>query len=386
MSDMIPWLIAMLALGATGLLWQQLRRTEADLHTSRQEVGARCDAEIQYREALLNLVDDAYLVLDSDQRILYANPAAEMLLGQTSLAGQKLNTVFSHNELDLLLQDARMVGGEGVERRIEHGLKIVHAHAILLTRPDGDVVEVLMLRDVTQIQRLERARREMVSNVSHELSTPITTIGLLADTLLNGIIKEKPKKSRKMVADIRREVETLTQLVQEMRDLSLIESGQMPVRLMPTDLSEIVNASVEPLLALAENKQQAVTIDLAPGVSVLADGAQIQRAIKNIVHNAIKYTPNAGAIQVSTSTTGEEAIIAVQDTGPGIPAEDLPRVFERFFQVDRARSNGTGLGLAIVRHITLAHGGRAWAESAAGQGATFFVALPLSDTPPAAHS
>ncbi len=273
-----------------------------------------------------------------------------------------------------------MVRGEGVDQRIELDRHIFHARMVASANQQHPF-EILVLRDVTQIQRLERARREMVSNITHELNTPITAIGLLADTLLNLTEQGKTKKTRKMAHDIRREVDTLTQLVQEMQDLSLIESGQMPVRLMTTDLRQIVHTSVEPLLALAENKRQSITIDVPQDLLVLADERTIQRAIKNIVHNAVKYTPLGGRVQIAATTTVDEAIIRVSDNGPGIPATDLPRIFERFYQVDRARRDGTGLGLAIVRHIVMAHGGRAWAESVEGQGATFFVSLALADTP-----
>lgn len=225
----------------------------------------------------------------------------------------------------------------------------------------------------------------MVANVTHELSTPITAIGLLAETLFNVAQTEKPKKLRKLAKDIRVELETLTHLVEEMRDLSLIESGQMPVRLMPTDLLGIVQATIEQLQPLAEGKNHNTNLDIVPGILVLADERQIQRAIKNILHNAIKFTPAGGQIHLKATTNDNEAILAVTDNGPGIPADDLPRVFERFFQVDRARHDGTGLGLAIVRHIVLAHGGRTWAESTQGQGATFYITLALAEketTPP----
>jgi len=369
---MLAWIVALGAVIAAGVLgwwWWQARQLLAD---QQRELTLT-------REGLLNVVDDGLLILDSEQRIRFANSVAEALLGQ-NLIGNKLAAVIYHTELEALLQDAHIVRGEGVERRIEFGKYILHARAIVLR--DGETVFVaLTLRDVTEIQRLERARREMVSNISHELSTPITAIGLLADTLLNSAIKEKPKKTRKMAADIRREVDTLTQLVQEMRDLSLIESGQMPVRLTPTNLFCVVQASVEPLLPLAENKSQVIQVVVPENISVLADNLQIQRAIKNIVHNAVKFSPEQSQIVVSARVNGDEAIIAVKDEGPGIPSDDLPRIFERFFQVDRARRSGTGLGLAIVRHIVMAHGGHVWVESKEGQGATFYIALVLAESP-----
>lgn len=371
--SLIPWFIAAVALGAAGFFAWKLTRLQ------RTDALQKAEAD-RLREGLLNVVDDAFLVLDARQCVIFTNPAADALLDQPTI-GKTLAQVMPNPDLEALILDARMVRGEVVERRIEHERHILNVRALAFQNSDM-FFEVLTLRDVTEIQRLERARREMVSNISHELNTPITTIGLLADTLLTTAIKEKPKRTKKMAADIRREVDTLTQLVQEMRDLSLIESGQMPVRLVPTDLQAIVSASVEPLLPLAESKGQAINLSVPDGINVLADDMQIQRAIKNIVHNAVKFSPENEQIDVvaSIDPAHDEVVIAVKDRGPGIPADDLPRIFERFFQVDRARGHGTGLGLAIVRHIVVAHGGRTWAENVEGQGATFFMTLALAES------
>ncbi|RPJ02943.1 MAG: PAS domain-containing protein [Chloroflexi bacterium] len=383
---MLPWIIAGLALIAlvvlTRMVFQsrtRLRAVELEQTRLRESLIAQIKQAEQLRDDLFRVVDDALLVMDARQVITFANDAAEMLLGENPV-GRTLIQAIPQPELVMLFQDAQLVRGEGVDQRIELDKHIFHARMVASAN-EQHPFEILVLRDVTQIQRLERARREMVSNITHELNTPITAIGLLADTLLNLTEQGKTKKTRKMAHDIRREVDTLTQLVQEMQDLSLIESGQMPVRLMPTDLREMVQRSVEPLLALAENKHQTVSIDVPPDVLVLADERTIGRAIKNIVHNAVKYTPPGGQVQVTATTAADEAIVSVRDDGPGIPAPDLSRIFERFYQVDRARREGTGLGLAIVRHIVMAHGGRAWAESVEGQGATFFISLALADTP-----
>ncbi len=383
------WAIASAALVALGfLIWQNrhmhtqlhvLKRTyerlERDNAHIKHTLGRQLAEAQQLRDHLLHATDDALLVLDSAQQVLFANPAAESLLG-SNLTGKSLPKALQQPELEMLVQDAQMVGSEGMERRIEFDKHILEARA-LVSSAGSEPIEILALRDVTHIQRLERARREMVSNITHELSTPITTIGLLAETLLS--YQGKAKQMRKMAKDISREVDTLTHLVQEIRDLSLIESGQMPVRLMPTDLAAIVTASIDQLRTLAENKEQKIWLDAPENIQVLADDLQIQRAIKNIVHNAIKFSPAGSKIRVNCSAGAEEAVIAVTDDGPGIPGDELPRIFERFYQVDRARSDGTGLGLAIVRHIIRAHGGRTWVESVEGQGATFFVALALAD-------
>lgn len=379
MSSEITVLALAVAAGllvALALAFRRMQALERQVAAATAPRYAEAERALQQQEAVLKAVDEAVLVLDLQQIVMTANPAAESLFGLAP-AGETLIQVVDSPALVELVEAARLVRGEGIERRIEFGPRILHARAVAL--PGGEDSRVaLALRDVTEMQRLERARRELVSNVSHELSTPITAIGLLADTLLDIADREKPKRLRKMVGDIKREVDTLTQLVQEMRDLSLIESGQMPVRLTPTPLLETVQASVKPLEALAESKQQTIDVTVPDDLIVLADSFQLQRALKNILHNAVKYAPERGEIEISATRSADEAIISVRDDGPGIAREDLPRIFERFYQADRARRSGTGLGLAIVRHIVLAHGGRVWAESVEGEGATFFLTLALA--------
>lgn len=377
-------IMAVLALGigaglvlALALAYRRVKDLESQLAAAERSRQADLQRLRWQQEGILKAVDEAVLVLDAQRLILTANPAAEALLG-SKLAGESLIQVVDSPALVELVQSALLVRGEAMERRVESGQRMLHARAVALQH-DGDQLSVLTLRDVTEIQRLERARREMVSNISHELSTPITAIGLLADTLFDSAEKEKPKRLRKMAGDIKREVDTLTQLVQEMRDLSLIESGQMPIRLTPAPLLDIVQASVKPLEALAEGKQQIIEVNVPGDITVLADSYQLQRALKNILHNAVKYAPRQGQIDITATVSGDEAIVAVQDDGPGIASGDLPRIFERFYQADRARRTGTGLGLAIVRHILKAHGGRVWAESTEGEGATFFLAMALAE-------
>jgi len=176
------------------------------------------------------------------------------------------------------------------------------------------------------------------------------------------------------------EVDTLTQMVEELLELSRIESGQAPLRLAPTSVAELVIPPVDRLRPQAERAGLEITVLLPPELPpVVADLDRARLVLTNLVHNAVKFTPPGGRITVAAEPAGDEVILSVQDTGVGIPADDLPRIFERFYKADRARSGGgTGLGLAIAKHIVQGHGGRIWAESAEGQGSTFHFTLPVA--------
>jgi two-component system phosphate regulon sensor histidine kinase PhoR len=236
---------------------------------------------------------------------------------------------------------------------------------------------VLALQDVSQVQRLGRARRDFVANISHDLRTPLASIRLLVETLQAGAISNALVASD-MLNKISLEVDALSQLARELLDLALIESGQMPLKLQPTDLRELARTQVERLGPQTQQKQQTLEVDIPGGLCALADGEMIGRVLSNLLHNACKFTPEGGRISVRARRDGEDVTLLVTDTGPGIPPEDLARIFERFYKVDRARGqSGTGLGLAIARHIVEGHGGRIWAESRLGHGATFSFTLPV---------
>ncbi len=383
---MLPWLLVLVVAGlgcALGYaLWQQNQALHAQIllaESGQRQADTQRTYAIQIRDHLLEAISDGVLLLDTQQRVLLMNSAAEALL-DGDLTGETLIAATRHYELDTLVQNARPDDQDTNEKQIELNDYQMRARVFHLQTIDGPL-SLLILRDETTLRRLSRARRDMVANISHELRTPITTVSLLVDTLLNGAM-DKKKNTRKMLRDIQRETATLTQLVQEMRDLSLIESGQMPVKLMPTPLESLVHEGIEPLESLLENKEVTLDISLPEGVIVLADASQVQRVLKNIVHNAIKFTPEGGKIQVWAEVVpgDDELKIAVQDTGPGIAKENLDRIFERFFQENRARSDGTGLGLAIARHIIRAHGGRIWAQSVLDSGTCFYFTIPLEPT------
>jgi two-component system phosphate regulon sensor histidine kinase PhoR len=358
---------------------RQIRHLEREniIYKDNHEALRREVNQLSHMQDLLTeAIEEGVILLDASQRIFLANPMATTL-STTSLIGKTPIVAFRHKELDDLVQDASHNLGELQERLIDlDGCK--YQARVKTVGGKGGSVTAIVLRDITVLKKLQRARHEMVANISHELRTPITTIGLLADTLQDEKLR-KSKKGGKMINNILREVSTLTQLVQEMRDLAQIESGQMPLKLMPMDLEIAVKNSVEPLLALIEDKKQTIEISLPTNITVLADHTHIERVIKNIVHNAIKFTPDGKMITVNASLSVDEATVAIKNEGQGIAAEDLPRIFERFFQADQSRHDGTGLGLAIARHIVQGHGGNIWAESEQGKETTFFFTLPLDN-------
>ncbi|MCI0709751.1 MAG: cell wall metabolism sensor histidine kinase WalK [Chloroflexi bacterium] len=322
------------------------------------------------RDAVLRAMDDAMLILDNRGIVRFANDAALELFQRESV-GQTLMGATRHYELDNLAKSARQMPHEIQERRF-----VINDHVMQVRVLDIEKYAIIFFHDVTMIQQLSRARREMIANISHELNTPITTIGLIIDTLIGGAV-EKPDVREKMLSNVRAEVETLSQLVQEMRDLSLIESRQMPIKLVPTELAPLIKDSVDPLFHLSNRKNQTIRYEIPADMIVYADENQVPRVLKNIVHNAIKFSPEDGEIVVIATQSEDEATIQVKDSGPGISQSDLPRIFERFFQADQSRQEGTGLGLAIARHIILGHGGSIWAENNPDGGASFFFTLPL---------
>jgi two-component system phosphate regulon sensor histidine kinase PhoR len=201
----------------------------------------------------------------------------------------------------------------------------------------------------------------------------------LVDTLRGGAIKDR-SAAKRFLKRMDIEVDTLTQMVEELLELSRIESGQAPLHLAPTSVAELLIPPVDRLRPQAERAGLELTILLPPELPpVVADPDRARLVLTNLVHNAVKFTPPGGRITVAAEPAGDEVILSVQDTGVGIPIDDLSRIFERFYKADRARSGGgTGLGLAIAKHIVQGHGGRIWAESVEGQGSTFHFTLAVA--------
>jgi two-component system phosphate regulon sensor histidine kinase PhoR len=241
---------------------------------------------------------------------------------------------------------------------------------------------VLVLRDVTELRRLERLRRDFVANVSHELRTPLTSVKALVETLAAGAIDD-PAVADDFLGRVVAEVDHLAALVDELLDLARLESGRAVLHTETRDPAEAVRRAVERLRPQAERADLTLRTDL-PGAlpPVAADWTRIDQVMLNLVHNAIKFTAAGGEIVVSAAEQDSFLAITVRDNGAGIARDELPRLFERFYKVDKARhSAGTGLGLAIAKHIVQAHGGAITAASELGRGTTITFTLPLTRQP-----
>jgi len=331
--------------------------------------------------AVLDHMADGVLITDESGQVRLINAAAARLLdtSEDRAMGRSFTQVAPHYPLIELWKACRELGQEQVEmvEVSRHGLFL---QAIVTPfEEEGAEGYLVILQDLTRVRRLETVRRDFISNISHELRTPLAGLKALVDTLRGGAIKDR-RAAKRFLKRMDAEVDSLTQMVEELLELSRIESGQAPLRMAPAQVSDVVVPPVDRLRPQAERAGLEFAVLLPPELPpVLVDVERARLVLTNLVHNAVKFTPPGGQITVGARSEGEHVVLSVQDTGVGIPADDLPRIFERFYKADRARSGGgTGLGLAIAKHIVQGHGGRIWAESIEGEGSTFSFTLPVA--------
>ena len=353
-----------------------------------QRVIQQTQAERERLFAVLERNADGVLAVDADGQVRFLNAAARSLLelGERSPTvdlARSFMTVVRDHELDALLKQCQATGAQQTGL-IQLGGRRRAVEAIFLPlRGAGEWRYLGLLHDLTEMRRVEGQRRDFVSNVSHELRTPLASIRAAVEVLLDGAL-DQPAQARQFIEDVNQEVDRLWQLVEELLELSRIESGQVPFEFAAVAPRELCEEAVRRMAPQAERAEVSLTWQAEPALApVLVDRERLLRALVNLIHNAIKFTPPLGAVRVEARERDGEAEIAVRDTGAGIPAQDLDRIFERFYKADRARSgSGTGLGLAIVKHTLEAHHGRAEVESILGQGSVFRILLPLAYNSP----
>ncbi len=332
----------------------------------------------------MKFMADGMLIADETGKVCLINPAAARLLKikKKQALNHSLAEVIRHHQLIDLWQRCQKENREQVAA-VEIG-RDLFLQAVITPYTEKDTRGYLvMLQDLTPIRTLQTIRRDFISNISHELRTPLASLRAVVETLQDGALDDPPAAER-FLGRAEHEIDTLTQMVEELLELSRIESGLVPLKLEETAVSDLLLTPLERLRPQAKRNEVELILDLPAHLPpVFADAERMQRVATNLLHNAVKFTPPGGKITVHARLNKKETavVISVKDTGPGIPAADLPRIFERFYKSDRARTRsegGTGLGLAIARHIVEAHNGRIWVKSNEGQGSAFYFTLPIS--------
>ena len=383
------FILTVAALAAVHFWWRAKFRAvqgqrAAEIENSRRhQQQTSVDAKAQ-QQVLFNSMIEGLLLLDRSQKIYLANRSFKNLFSlKTELRGKTVLEALRLHELDDLV---RRVQAEG--QVFDYELKLpdlserwLRVNAAVISNSAGEREgTILVFHDLTRLKQLERTREEFVANVSHELRTPLSLIKGYVETLLDGA-RDNPEVAERFLKIIERNTQRLDLLIQDLLTISALESGRLKLNLQPLELHPLADKVLADLHAKAENKNVSLVNEL-PKFATHADVNRLDQVFANLVDNAIKYGRASGTVTVGGKKLDDGNLeIFVRDDGPGIPAESLDRVFERFYRVDKARSRdqgGTGLGLSIVKHIVQAHGGEVRCESELGKGATFFFTLPAA--------
>ncbi|KAF0119199.1 MAG: two-component system OmpR family phosphate regulon sensor histidine kinase PhoR [bacterium] len=365
----------------------ELARTFNKMAEELEEKIQTISEDRNQMRAILSSVIEGVLAIDINEKVILFNSALEEIfnLSKDKVIGKFFWEVVRNNELNELLKDTVK---EGKLQTKELSLffpeeRIFQVHVLPIKGEEDIAGAVAVLYDITEIKRLERLRVEFVANVSHELRTPLTAIKGFIETLKDGAIDD-PQNNRRFINIIETHAERLNSLINDLLELSKIESREIRMDFQPVNLRELIEDIAANFKELIRQKGHTIEIDFSSNFpEVKVDLEKMEQVFNNLLDNAIKFTPENGRIIIRGIDRKEDIEIQVSDTGIGIPEEHLPRVFERFYRVDKARSRelgGTGLGLSIVKHIIQAHGGKAGVESEPGKGSKFFFTIPKNQS------
>ncbi|HMB23246.1 MAG TPA: ATP-binding protein [Anaerolineales bacterium] len=335
------------------------------------------ESERSRLSTVLDQITDGVLIADEEGLIQFANPAAGRLFQFANPIRRSIAEVVRNHQLVEAwrrCQQTRQIQSESVE------LPARHQYLQLVVIPDQHSSGSLLLaQDLTRLRRLETVRRDFVSNLSHELRTPLASLKALAETLQEGALDDPPA-ARRFVDQIQIEVDALTQMVNELLELSKIESGRFALDRSPASAADLLQSAARRMQVQAERANIHLHVECEGDLpKVQVDSQRLEQVLVNLIHNAVKFTPRGGEVVLFAAPADGEVRFGVRDTGIGIPADEVSRIFERFYRVDKSRTgSGTGLGLSIAKHIVEAHGGRIWADSVEGQGSTFYFTIPRS--------
>lgn len=351
-----------------------------------RELGLTIDAltrEKRQRDSIVQSMSEGLLAVDVRGHLLLINPQARELLGFPDAAeGRPVDDLLPPEWLQLFQRC--LAEGETLEHVRLSGERYLRLRVAPITGGDQVAGAVGLVEDMTEQYRIERMRREFVTAVSHELRTPLTSLRGFLQAIRERVVTE-PREVDRYLGVMHDETMRLIRLVNSLLDLSRIESGRVTLHCQPLALGQVV----EDVLASMQPRIEGHRLSVANHVpddlpSVWADRDRLDQILINLVENAVRYTGRAGQVRVSAQAREDQVIAVVEDTGPGIPPEALPYIWDRFYKVDKARTadgSGTGLGLVIVRQLVELHGGRAWVESQPGEGSRFFFSLPTAASP-----
>jgi two-component system phosphate regulon sensor histidine kinase PhoR len=354
-----------------------LSNTVYNLSQKYKKHLGRLNAENARLQATLNQMTDGILISDALGRIQMANPAAESMFGEgQTLIGKTVSLALRHHQLIEAWRKCQQYH-EVVSDSVE--LSVMRKFLQIIAIPDEHAGgTILLIQDLTRIRRLETVRRDFISNVSHELRTPLASLKALTETLQDGAMDDPPAAQR-FLGRIQTEVDALTHMATELLELSRIESGQVPLDRKPVQPFTLLNSAADRMRLQVERAGLDMQVNCFPDLPFIrVDLPRLEQVLVNLIHNAAKFTPAGGSISLAATKEGNFIRFSVQDTGLGIPADDLSRIFERFYRVDRSRAGGgTGLGLSIAKHLVEAHAGSIWAESRESNGSTFYFTIPV---------
>jgi two-component system phosphate regulon sensor histidine kinase PhoR len=365
----------------------------ADLSSTLNQTASRLDKTIRtlteernQSAAVLASMEEGVLVTGPDQRVIFCNSAFCQAAGvsNTRWEGRLVVELIRNSDLLSMIQKA-LAGNKVIHGEVVVGSIRTRSFAVTSAPVHSDTLisgAVMVLHDISEIRRLERARRDFVANVSHEFRTPLTAIRGFAETLLEGAL-EDVENNRRFIEIIHDHALRLSRLTDDLLRLAQIEAGQLQLEIQPITVVNIVEPCLETTRVKAAQKGLALEVQCAPDLPALrGDIRSLQGVLQEILDNAVRYSSKDGRIRIQTAIQGSQAVISVSDTGIGIPKADQDRIFERFYRTDPARSRdsgGTGLGLSIAKHLIEAHGGRIKVESEVGRGSTFYIYLPIGN-------